>query len=271
MTPISRQTLSPILRKVIAPLARFCIRNAVRAQDLYEFCKVVLLEEAAKEIRRRGQSVTASRLSAITGLQRRDVAKYVDFEVSLDDTRDRIRKVIGAWQGAKAYRTKSGSPRILSYGGEQSEFSSLVKSISKDLNPATILFELERIGVVEKSATGIRLLLDAVSPREDPEAGFDVVASDIHDLIRAAEENLFDTKELPNLHVRTEYDRVRSDAIPEIRQWMLKEGHALHARAREYVSQFDQDINPVLSYKGKLETVVLQSFGRTYKPDLDGE
>lgn len=271
MALIPRQTISLILRKLMAPVARFCIRHAVRAQDLYEFAKVALIEEAAKDIQRRGDKVTASRLSAITGLQRRDVVKYADSDVVLDDSKDRIQKVIGAWQGTKAYRTKAGTPRVLSFGGEQSEFSALVKSVSKDLNAATILFELERIGVVEKASTGVRLVLDAVSPRDNPEAGFSIVSSDIHDLIRAAEENLFTETELPNLHVRTLYDRIRSDAVPEIRQWLLREGHSFHARAREFISQHDQDINPVISYKGKTQTVIVNSFGRTFKQDIDKE
>lgn len=263
MKPASRKTISQILRVLLKPLARFCINHGVRIQDLSDFIKGALLDAAVDELEQGGTKATVSRLAAITGMQRRDVEKFRDKEVELDDSRDLIRKVIGMWQSGTDFTTQAGAPRVLSYGTDDSEFADLARAVSKDLNSATILFELERLGIVEKTSRGVRLALDSYSPRGDAEAGFKVVAEDVHDLIHSAQDNLFTESVPPQLHVRTNYDKVRSEAIPEIKQWLLKEGHAFHARARDFISQFDQDINPVLSYKGKTTNITVTSFGRT--------
>ena len=43
---------------------------------------------------------------------------------------------------------------------------------------------------------------------------------------------------------RTEYDNIRQDAVPLIREWMLEEGSAFHKRASKFLAQFDLDIEP---------------------------
>lgn len=263
MQQTSRSTISKILRLLLKPLARFCISHGVRVQDLTDFIKGALLDAATDVIEKDGKKATVSRLAAITGLQRRDVEKFSSKKIELDDSRDLIRKIIGLWQTGDAFTTQSGSPRVLSFGFEGSEFSDLVKAVSKDLNSATILFELERLDTIERTSRGLKLKVDSFSPRKDPEAGFNVVGADLHDLIQSAQENLFSETAPAQMHVRTSYDKVRIGAVPEIKQWLLREGHVFHARARDFISQFDQDINPELSYKDETTQVTVTSFGRT--------
>lgn len=263
MKSASRKTISHILRVLIKPLARFCIQHGVRIQDLNDFVKGALLDAASDTLKHSETKVTVSRLAAITGLQRRDVEKYSDTEIELDDSRDLVRKVLGMWQSHRDFTTQAGTPRVLTFGMDSSEFSDLVRMISKDMNAATILFELERLGIIEKSARGVKLVLDSFAGRGDAEEGFKVVADDLHDLIGTAQDNLFSDAIPAQLHVRTNYDKVRAESVPEIKQWLLKEGHAFHAKARDFISQFDQDINPELSYKGKTTQVTVTSFGRT--------
>ena len=263
-----RKTISQILRLLLKPLARFCISHGVRVQDLNDFTKSALLDAATNVIERDGNKATVSRLAAITGLQRRDVEKFSSKETELDDSRDLIRKVIGFWQSGEKFTTQAGAARVLTFGSESSEFSELVKTVSKDMNSATILFELERLGIVEKSPRGLKLKVESYSPRKDAEAGFRVVSDDLHDLIQSAQDNLFSEASPAQLHVRTNYDNIRADALPEIKQWLLKEGHSFHARTRDFISQYDQEINPKPSFNGETTQVTVTSFGRTgYKKD----
>jgi hypothetical protein len=173
---------------------------------------------------------------------------------------DFIMRVTGQWQTDARFVTAEGSPRVLTHGGEKQEFESLVKSVSKEINPSTVLAELERVGAIERSSRGIKLVHQSYVPEGDPESGFKIVSRDITDLISAASENVLESRTPAHLHARTEFDNIRPEALPEIERWLLKEGHQFHARARDFLGQFDQDVNPVGSFKGKGARAVIGAF-----------
>lgn len=257
---LSRDLLSTILERLLGPLVRFCIRHSIRVQHVDEFVRKVFVRESTIELQRLGQKVTASNISAISGLQRRDISHYIYEEVLIDDESDVIRRVVGLWQGGDKFRTSSGSPRVLTYGSEGSEFNSLVSSVSTDKNPASILRELERLELIEKTKFGVKLVRSSFSPREDPERGFAIVSGDISDLIETAEKNLFANDLNPSLHVRTEYDRVRVEDVDQIKSWIMAEGHQFHKKVRAFLSKFDQDITPKRSFSGRTTRVVVGAF-----------
>ena len=265
------RTLHNTLKILARPIVEFCLRNSLRIQDLEQCFRQVLVEAAREEIERKGGKVTDSRLSIMTGLHRREITRLVKSDPVSETNGNLITKIVGHWQTDKRFCLKSGRGRTLSLDREGGEFYKLVRSISSDLNPATVLFELERTGAVERTEQGVRLVEKEYIRRGDLEGGFRVVGADIGDLIGAAECNLLEKRDIPQLHLRTEYDRVREDAIPRIQKWILNEGHALHQRARAFISRFDQDVNPQLKYSGRFQKVVLGSFGRVGNhPDNDG-
>lgn len=216
---------------------------------------------AEDQIKKSGEEVTDSRVSVMTGLHRRDVKRLRQDEKTYEGQQlSLLMRVIGRWRSDIDFVTKNKSPRILTYGTEESQFNELVSRVSKDLNPATVFFELERIKAIEKTSKGIKLKVHSYVPSDDAEEGFKLLAYDVGDLVSAVESNILGDEEVPNLHVRTEYDNVRPEKLDEIRRWFIREGHLLHQRARNYVSQYDEDINPSPDFKGKGQKVVLSSF-----------
>ena len=217
----------------------------MRIQDVLESAKAVFIDIAKDEMNRQGEKVNMSRLSVMTGLHKRDVMRLQeDTEKGVKKTGGLASRVIGQWQHDKRFQTKNAKPRVLSIEGEENEFKELVESVSIDLKPGTVLFELERIAAVEKTARGLKLKTRAYVPVGDVVEGFHMLAHDTDSLMSAVEENVFSAPEIPNLHVRTEYDKVDPEAVPLIREWFYNEGSEFHRKAREFVSQFDLDINP---------------------------
>ncbi len=259
---IKREIIFGLMELLLRPLVRFCIRHSLRVQDLLESAKTVFLDIAQDEISKTGETATASRLSVITGIHRRDISRLSSPGQERRGGADLITKIIGQWQSDPRFTTKKNEPRILRHSAERDEFSELVRSVSKELNPATILFELERVGTVQRTDRGVQLVLQSYTPRGDLAASFGILADDTDDLIQGVEENVIAEASPPNLHIRTSYDNVRPDAVPEIRRWLLSEGHAFHARARDFISRHDQDINPQADFQGKGEKVVLGSYSR---------
>jgi hypothetical protein len=180
-------------------------------------------------------------------------------------------KVLGLWQTHKKFITHEKAPRHLSYGFEKSEFNTLVKMVSNDLNPATILFELERIGAVAVVDEKLTLVVKSYMPRGDVKGGFSLLSKDIEDLVELVSENIVEQPLVGNLHLRTDYDRIREDVFEELKVWLIKEGHALHEKAREKFSKFDQDVNPDPKYRGRYLKVILSSFGAVKKVEGEDE
>ena len=257
---MTEQPFERALSLLMRPLARFALRHALKIQEVNEFAKRALVEEAAKDLEKRGENKRAiSRISAMTGIHRRDVMRFLQAPKS-DAPRSLIRKVIGAWIGDSRFHDRLGRARTLSCAGSQSEFALLVSAVSKDLNPYTVLRELERANMVKRAGTKITLLNEVFTPRQDIVEGFRIVADDISDLTKAAEDNLL-AKTPQNLHIRTSYDNISLDAVAVIRKWLLKKGEKMHAEARRFLSRYDADINTKRKDAQAGARVVLGSFG----------
>jgi hypothetical protein len=97
-------------------------------------------------------------------------------------------------------------------------------------------------------------------PKGDPNAIFSILSNDLEDLTVAVESNSFANEELPHLHLRTEYDRVRPEGIPALKAWFLREGHQFHLRARAEMAKYDQDVTPDPNFKGKGARVTVTAF-----------
>ena len=253
---------------MLKPVARFCIRHSIKLQDLIECCKIEFVDEAKRELQNSSAKINHSRLSVLTGLHRRDIVRLDRGEVKLERPTGLLTRIIGEWHKHKDFSTAAGAPRVLSVGSDQSDFSKLVRRVSKELNPAAVLFELERVGAVERTGSRVKLQVEAYVPKGDIVAGFKIYSDDSCDLLEAVQENVLSDPEIPNLHSRTVYDRVRTEGLEEIKSWLLKEGHALHEKARALLSKHDQDVSPIPSYKGKFAKIALSSFS---KVSLEGE
>ena len=253
------------LRLMVRPVITYCLRRGLSAQDLFEVIKRVFVELASDEIHHSGEKLTVSRLSVMTGIRRKEINRVTTSSESELSSSGVAIRVIGQWEQDRRFQTKGGKPRALTFEGEDSDFTKLVRLISSDIGPATILFELERRGFVKHSRGRLKLVETAFIVRDDIEAGFEMLARDASDLVEAVEENLFGDCKIPNLHGRTEYDNVASTALPKIRDWLLTEGTKFHQKAREFVSQYDKDVNASLRHEEGAK-VVLSTFSNVSDP-----
>ena len=233
------------LRRMLRPIVRFCIRGASKLQDFQDIAKAVFVEVAAEEIERRGERVNISRLSVVSGVHRKDVTKiYREKEEPSRRVSALLWRVVGRWEQDKSFINKRGTPKALICDGEGSEFYELVASISQNVGPLAVLFELERLGMVKRVGTRIRLLKTVPRFNRDPEEGYELLADDMESLVEAVEENILEDKEVRNLHIRTECSKVAQRDIETVRRWLLEEGKAFHKRCRDFLALYDRDINP---------------------------
>lgn len=272
MTQDSR--ITNFISTMLRPVIRLALRHSLHLQTLLDLVKKLLVEEAINELQKEGDTTSISRISAMTGVHRKDIANIRN-QCAMDEgnlnigqrrTLSVIQRVLNNWQAMIEFQETTGKPKVLSFGGKSSEFHRLVNSVSTDLNPYSVLFELERSGAAKKTENGLKLLAGIENLKGNPLAAYTLLAQDIRDFSQAVEENIQNKDSDANLHIRTEYDNISADYLPEIRTWLLKEGSSLHGRARQYLSRFDRDINPAAPGETFAAKVILGSFSLTENP-----
>lgn len=268
-SPDSRLSLIQVVQQLLRPIVRFCLRRSLKIQDVIEAVKQSFVEVAQEEMTEEGHPFSVSRLSVMTGIHRRETSRLAAGDSKESDDARLLSKIIGKWVNSRKYQTQTGRPRALTVEGKQSEFVELVKSINRELNPYTVLFELERTGVVERTSKGLLKLIGQIYiPRGDARKGLMLLASDTEDLIECVSENVYSPEEIPNLHIRTEFDGIRSDCFNEVKQWVLEKGTQFQMEVEEYLASLDQDIYPELKSEKEEEKnlrIIVGSFSRVEK------
>jgi hypothetical protein len=227
-------------RLLVRPLVRFCLRHSIKIQEAYSVLKSEFVAEAHKLLENNGEKVTTSKLSVITGIPRKLISTAQEPLDAAATGSNLILNVIERWRTDPEYRTPSGiRPRPLSCEGADSEFAELVRQVSVDLNPYTVLFELERVHVVSRKDGSVRLLGSLFLERDLARA-LAMGADDAEALIRVIEHNV-QSKGNEHLHLTTTFDNIPDKYVEEIREWVLEEGSRFQRRVREHLSQFDRD------------------------------
>ena len=265
-----QRTLRTHFKRLCRPLLRLCVKYSLKFQDLNELLKEAFIEVAQEELARQGETVNVSRLAVVTGLQRKEVARLRQDGPAAGDTgASLLSRIIGQWQQHKDFCRAEGAPRPLNFAGAESEFALLVRSVSKDINPYTVLFELERVGFVERSGESLVLRTGAyrIKGGAQLEQAFELLERDSGDLLTAVTENVLRPPAIPHLHLRTEYDNISPDALSEIQEWLLDKGTTFHEEARAYLAKFDKDVNPRLYTKPGGARVMLGAFSFVQRPE----
>lgn len=246
---------------LLKPFVKLCVGHSIGLREVTEVLKITFVEVAEKELQKSKEKINSSKISALTGVHRKDVTSIFSSKHSLAKAEGSIlTKVIGQWQHDKSFCSSKGKARILTCEGDKSEFAKLVRSVTSDLNPYTVLNELKRIEAVKESEGLVRLAQRIYSPKQDIKEGFRLLASDTSDLVGAVTENIFLKQEIPNHHLKTSYDNIPTSALPQIREWLFKEGSAFHEKTRNFLSKFDRDTSSYSKREADRSRVAFGSF-----------
>ena len=246
------------------PIVGLCLRHGIKLGELLDAIKRVYVECAEDILKAQAEAISTSRITLMTGVHRTDVAIIREEKFFTPKEHHTASNVISQWRYHPDFCTRPGKPRILESEGKESEFALLVHSVSLSISPYTVLFELERLGMVQKIKDGrVKLLSRAFVPKGDPQSILAMLAEDAEDLYCSVEENAFTASdaEIPHHHLKTEYANIPQESYPIIKQWLMREGSAFHERARNFLSKFDRDINPNSKGTGTYR-VALGSFSR---------
>ena len=219
------------LQRLLLPLAKLAVARGVPYAVLDESLRraVVAVAHAAHpglpEHRR------ASRVSAATGLHRREVNRLIEqasVPASQAPPRSPAAMVFAHWQSAKRYRTQAGAPRVLPRTGDAPSFESLAHEVTRDVHPRALLEELLRLNLASLDAKRDTVALSATAfvPRGDEARMLGYLGANAGDHLQAAVENVLG-REPTHLEQAISADGLSADSLAALRPLIIEQWRRL--------------------------------------------
>ena len=192
----------------------------------------MFVEVAQDSFRLDDKPLTDSRIALLTGVHRKDIRTIRAEE---DDGASQTRRksallatVIGQWMSHPDFLDASGTPVALPRSDDAGvSFETLVRSVSKDVRPRTVLDELNRAGLIDTGPDGtLRLRAEAVVGTATPADKEVFFAANVGDHLAAAAENLLsDTP--PYFERSVFYNQMTPEAVDTIETAARAQSQAL--------------------------------------------
>lgn len=160
MSSVDRKGLLRACYSFLVPVARFLLRSGISFREFSEVSRVAFVKAATEDYGIRGRPTNVSRVTAMTGIARKDVRRV---RALLDDYAEdpRVRlsplgDVLQVWCTRPEYVDAKGQPLPLRpWSTDGVSFETLVQDSAGDVPAGAIRVELLRLGVVEEQEDGI--------------------------------------------------------------------------------------------------------------------
>jgi len=194
--PIASSQLHAPLARLLRPLVKLCIRSGMTFPALAQLLRELFVNVAEHDFALEGKEQTDSRVSLLTGIHRKEVARLRGAGTPVHETPltlSRTSAIIARWLAAPEFTDAKGDPLPLPRTASDNapSFERLVASITKDVRPRAILDEwLDRKLVTINSNDEIVLVDIAFVPRGDDDHKWHYLGRNLHDHIAAAATNV---------------------------------------------------------------------------------
>jgi Family of unknown function (DUF6502) len=189
-----QQAVLDALNSVFAPLAQLCIARGIRIQAVQDQLRGAFVQAARDAQPAPSSTRLTSRISATTGLTRREVARLErqPDRRMLENRSSPITELFTHWLSDPALRDADNKPLQLPRQGPAPSFESLAQATTRDLHPRTLLDELCRLqlAVHDEDTDTVRLLREAFVPQGDWDRMLAFLGDNVGDHFRAAVANV---------------------------------------------------------------------------------
>jgi hypothetical protein len=165
-----KQLLLEAVGNLLTPLAQLCVGKGITIQMIEERLREAFVQAARLVHADLPSNRLTSRISATTGLTRREIARLENQPTrEREPRRSPVTELFMRWLADPALRTAAGKPQPLPRQGSAPSFEALAQSVTRDVHPRTLLEELCRLRLAEHdvSTDTVRVLQEAFVPRGD--------------------------------------------------------------------------------------------------------
>jgi hypothetical protein len=189
----TEQKLLQAARRILRPLVRILLRNGIASDALTELVRKTYVDVAHEEFGIDGKRQTLARISVITGLNRKEVARLLKLppiDRSDEVWWNRAAHVLASWLRDETFLDRKGDPLDLPFAGEEASFTELVRRHSGDMRPRAVADELLRIGAIEAVDGKLRMTARGYVPGADAERIIEILGMDTAEFMEAIDHNL---------------------------------------------------------------------------------
>ncbi len=231
MSTNQQDALFAAIRLLLRPLVRILIRNGVAHGAFTELTKKVFVDVAFEEFSPDGKKQTVSRVSAQTGLTRKEVKRLHELQQT-DDSSSQARynravRVISGWTNDARFLDGLGKPADLPVSGEGISFETLVRQYSGDIPTRAMLSMLVESGSVQQLNGNVRLIRYAYVAGSDPVDKLEILGNDVFELISTIDHNI--TADTGDLHFqrKVSYDNIAPDSLDKLKKLSARKAQML--------------------------------------------
>lgn len=249
--------LESALYRIFTAVARVALKRGLPYEAVAEVAKRAFIDVAYREFTIPGRKQSASRVSVLTGIHRKEIARSLAAPDPEDrETSSRVTcaaAVVAGWRRDRAFADRRGSPAVLPFDGAAVSFTELVRLYGRGDTPArAVLDELVRVGTVNRRADGgIKLVVPAYLPEKTSPEALTILGTDVSDLVAVIDHNLGSAPGEGFFQRKVSYDNLPAEAVAEIRARVDEEGQALLERLDDAMSVLDRDSNPEVTGSGR--------------------
>ncbi len=241
-----RDALTTAVLHLLRPLVRVLLRHGMAYDEFAELARRSYVAVAEHHFGLQGRKQTTSRISVITGLNRKEVARLQALNAqgqpgaeALAATMNRAAKVVVGWQ--RDHPGTEGAPAEL----DAAQFSALVRRHSGDMPVRAVLDELRHAGAVTPTDDGrYRLHGAGYVPQDTDSRKITLLGQHTADLLGTLDHNLNRPAEQALLQQRVFADNIPADRVDVVRNAMRDAGLKALAEARQVLIANDAGDGP---------------------------
>ena len=188
-----KRLLLEAVGNVLSPLAQLCLAKGITIQMIEERLREAFIQAARQAHSDLPPGRMTSRISATTGLTRREIAR-LEHQSARDrePARSPVTELFMRWLANSAPAGAAGPPLPLARSGPAPSFEALAQSVTRDVHPRTLLEELCRLRLArhDLGTDTVHLLQEAFVPHGDWARMIAFLGDNVGDHLRAATANV---------------------------------------------------------------------------------
>jgi hypothetical protein len=260
VTNTTNRPLHAAIMHLLRPLVRILLNHGVAYDTFSDMAKWVYMDVAMREFGLPNRKQTDSRVSVLTGLTRKEVARLKETPTPTDtgsaNEYHRAAKVVSGWVHDYPRKGSPSGAAPLPMDGVAS-FSELVRRHSGDMPVRAMLDELLRVGAVRRNENNdIELVHRHYLPPQGEARKLVYLGDDTSDLISTIAHNLDASQSETFLQRKVFYDNIPLGRLAEVRKAARKFGEPVLEQISTEFAKHDRDSNPSLTGEGRARAVV---------------
>ncbi len=233
--------LRPLVKRILAAGIPFGLLEAKLRE--------VFVEVAEREFALPGRRQTDSRISLVTGINRKEVRRLRSADqrsAPRSFTMNHATSLISRWRTDPQTSDRSGRPLSLPYQAERGpSFTKLARKVTADLAPRILLDELVRNGAAEITREGAIVVRgESYVPHAGAAEQLEILGEDPAELIETILRNVIDAGDERLLQRKVFFDNLGSESAARVRAEVRREGERFLRRMNKLLARHDRDRNP---------------------------